>query len=204
MTPAKFRRYSLHETTTIISQRSFGVNPLERRSFHMYAAPQTRYRLFLTTPTIEALELRGIDILQERHGDKSCHCFEMDNANYEKFDAYIRSHNLREEGMYSNASYLLWTVLITLELRAEGHMWFDNFPQSQEPELAMELDTWRSMFTGDSFELGIKTTITTSRELCHNETTERSYGVTRQLLLVTSAIRNGQPGTLVHTVHCEL
>jgi len=114
----------------------------------------------------------------------------VDDANYEKLNTYLRSYKLREEGMCSNVSYLLWTVLITLELRAEGHKWFDDFPQTQEPELEMELDTWRSMFTRDSFELGIKTTITTSRELGHNETTEMSYGVTRQLLLVTSAIKN--------------
>jgi acetylornithine/succinyldiaminopimelate/putrescine aminotransferase len=46
------------------------------------------------------------------------------------------------------------------------------------------------LYEKDSFELDTKTIITTSRELGHNETTEMSRHVTRQLLLVTSAIKN--------------
>jgi hypothetical protein len=78
--------------------------------------------------------------------------------------------------------------LITLELRAEGHKWFSNFPQTQE--LETELDTWLGMFTKDSFELGNKTTATTSRELVHNEIAKMSHGVTSQLPLVISATKN--------------
>jgi acetylornithine/succinyldiaminopimelate/putrescine aminotransferase len=49
---------------------------------------------------------------------------------------------------------------------------------------------WRSLYEKDSFELDTKITTTTSRELGHSETTEMCHGVTSQLPLVTSAIKN--------------
>jgi hypothetical protein len=172
-------------------QPSFGVDPLEYWPCHMNAAPKPAFQLFLTTPNngkIEALERAGIHIMHKQDIDTHRHYILVDKDNLEKLEAYLKSNTSRESGMFSNTTYLLRTVLNCLELRVEAQGWFENFPQALEP--GTELYEWRSLYEKDSFELDTKTTITTSRELGHNKTTEMSRDVTRQLPLVTSAIKN--------------
>jgi hypothetical protein len=88
----------------ILSQQSFGVDPLEYWPFHMYKA-EIVYQLFLTTPShgsIEALELAGVHIMHEKRIDTYRHYIVVDGANYEKLGAYLESRKQREEGVCSN------------------------------------------------------------------------------------------------------
>jgi hypothetical protein len=174
-----------------LSQPSFGVDPLEDWPCHMNAAPKPAFQLFLTTPNngkIEAFERAGIHIMHKQDIDTHRHWILMDKDNLEKLEAYLKSNKSRESGMFLNTTCLLRVVLNCLELQVEAQGWFGNFPQALKP--GTNLHEWRSLYEKDSFELDTKTTITTSRELRHNETTQMSRDVTRQLPLVTSAIKN--------------
>lgn len=119
-----------------LSQLSFGIDPLENWPCHMNAAPKPVFQLFLTTPNngkIEALERAGIHIMHKQYIDTHRHYILVDKDNLEKLEAYLKSNTSRESGMFSNATYLLRTVLNCLELQVEAQGWFENFPQALEP-----------------------------------------------------------------------
>jgi hypothetical protein len=158
-----------------LSQASFGVNRLEQWPFYQYAKPKKigqLVRLSLITPShghIEALQLADIVILKKIQTDHNSLTVDIDDVNFEKLRAYLKSYESRETGMSLSASHPLFTILSTLELRADADKWFANYKSALKSKDTVLYKLWSMVQEG---------------------TTELGHSLSSQLPLVMSATKN--------------